>query len=314
MSAEGSTSSEHRVTRLTVGLVTLNEEGTISASLGALLDEIDRIQTRAEIIVVAGGQDNTIGIVRKMLEGRDDSRLIVDDEPKGKPAALNLIFSNASGDIVLLSDGDVVVGSGAIEKLLRAFDDSSVGCVSGRVLGGGRYHSQVMRASSLMNDMMHMSRRAQLELSRSLNLASGYLIAFRRDIVDKMPTGVKSDDGYISCLALQKGYRIAYVEDAVVYIKFPRSASDFIRQKMRTRFGHMQLEDYFGGRAGRTALAEVRDFARYMKAAKREGPYGSETLVVAFCLTALCWLSAYSRRIVPFLFKSPVWQPVKSTK
>ena len=300
--------------RLTVGLVTLNEESTISESLGALLNEVDRIGAKAETIVVAGGRDRTIEIVRTDLNGRERARLIVDDEPKGKPAALNRIFSLALGDIVLLSDGDVVVNPEAVRRVLAAFGDSRVGCASGRVVGGKGNDSRVMKASSLINDIMHLSRNEQYRSTGTLDLASGYLIAVRKSLVDEIPTGINSDDGYISRLALQKGYRIAYVDDALVSVNFPSTVSDFVKQKMRTRFGHMQLDDLFGKERGRTIVKEARDFMKHLRAARRGGAYGIETPVVALCLVSFCWLCALSRRTIPSLYKSPVWQPVRSTK
>ncbi|UCE92290.1 MAG: glycosyltransferase [Methanobacteriota archaeon] len=299
---------------LTLGLVTLNEEGTIGASLGALLGEMNHLDVECEIIVVAGGQDGTVGIVQAMLDCNPRAKVIVDASPRGKPAALNTIFSSSRGDIVVLSDGDVVVGPGAIKLLLRAFDDPEVGCTSGRVLGAFGQYNHVMRASSLINDLMHLSRNERQKSEMSLDLASGYLLAVRRDLVDQIPVGVKSDDGYISLMTLSRGYRIAYAEDAIVYVNFPRSVSDFINQKMRTRYGHMELKDHFGGEVGRTAFRELRDMLKHSKAARRVGSYGMGTVMIALLLLAACWTYAYVRRIAPFLFKSPVWRPIKSTK
>lgn len=299
---------------LTLGLVTLNEEGTISDSLGALLSETKLVGVESELIVVAGGQDGTVDIVQTMLSAEPRARMVVDAEPRGKPAALNTIFSQCLGNVVVLTDGDVMIGPGAIEPLLRAFDDPEVGCASGRVIGRNGNHNCVMKASSLICEMMHLSRKERYKSNASLDLASGYLLAVRRALVDQIPLGVNSDDGYISCLVLSKGHRIAYAEDAIVYINFPRNVSDFVKQKMRTRYGHMQLEDYFGRGAGRAALGELRDFLKYLKTARRTGSHGPEAALTALFLVTLCWLNAYSRRIAPFLFRSPVWQPIKSTK
>jgi len=295
----------------TIGLVSLNEEGTIGRALQAIIAESE--ENDSEIIVVAGGTDRTVEIARNMLGGRARAKLIVDSEPRGKPAALNTIFSAASGAILILSDGDVEIQRGSIKKLLDAMSSSDVGASSGRVIGApGRYNG-VQKVSDLMTEMMHRSRLASSQSSGGINLASGYLYAIRKDLAKRVPENVNSDDGYLSLCVKSSGKKVAYVPGATVAINYPRTLDDFIKQKMRTRYGHLQLGRDFPSAPSRSAGTEINEYRLLWESARTRG-YGLSTCALAVVLTGLVWTAAYIREYMPWLFRKKVWQPIRSTK
>jgi cellulose synthase/poly-beta-1,6-N-acetylglucosamine synthase-like glycosyltransferase len=295
----------------TIALVSLNEEKTIAAALGALIEESE--STGSEIIVMAGGKDRTVEIVAEMVRNRSRARLIVDSTPRGKPAALNTMFSLAKGPIVVLSDGDVEVRRGSVKPLLEALGHEDVGAASGRVVGKPGKYNAVEKACDLMTEMMHLSRLRLSGASGTLELASGYLYALRKDLARKVPEHMNSDDGFLSLCVRSAGKKIAYVPDAVVAIGFPKAIGDFIRQKMRTRFGHMQLRNEFRNVSPRSAGGEMKEL-RMLSGVARSRGYGPAVPMLALVLTALAWAAAYLRRYAPWLFRKPVWQPIGTTK
>ncbi|MEK6884544.1 MAG: hypothetical protein AABY22_33235, partial [Nanoarchaeota archaeon] len=72
---------------------------------------------------------------------------------------------------------------------------------------------------------------------------SGYLFAFRKKIIDKIPLDV-AEDSVIPYMFWEKGYLIGYVEKAKVYIKNVDNWKDWIKQKTRTSKAHETLEKY----------------------------------------------------------------------
>jgi len=296
---------------VTIGLSSLNEERTIGPALDVLLEEMSTLN--AELVVVAGGKDRTVDIAKNKLAERNRCCLIVDSAPRGKPAALNKLFAQMKGRIALLTDGDVLVTKGSLKSMLDAFKRESVGCASGRVVGMPNKYSSVEKVCDLMNEMMHLSRQRSYRETGSIELASGYLLGVRKDVIPTIPEDQNSDDGYLSFAVRSRGLKIAYVENAIVEISFPRSVSDFLRQKTRTRYGHMQLRSVSKDGPGRTVRREIAEFLRMSEARKLKG-YGMHVSILAGVLTALAWSSAYLRFHLPWLFRKGVWQPVLSTK
>ena len=295
----------------TIALVSLNEENTIARALGALIDESDA--TDSEIIVMAGGKDRTVEIVAKMLKDRPRAQLIVDSNPRGKPAALNTMLSVANGPVIVLSDGDVEVRPGSVQLLIDALKPDDVGGASGRVTGIPGKYNAVEKSCDLMTEMMHQSRLHSFRSTGTLELASGYLYAVKKNLARKILETTNSDDGFLSLCVRSAGKRIAYVPEAMVAIRFPKTASDFIRQKMRTRFGHMQLRKEFKDASPRSAKGEAGEF-RLLSGVARSRGYGPAVSALALILTSLSWSAAYMRRYLPWLFRKRVWQPIGSTK
>jgi cellulose synthase/poly-beta-1,6-N-acetylglucosamine synthase-like glycosyltransferase len=71
-------------------------------------------------------------------------------------------------------------------------------------------------------------------------LCSGYLFAFRRRLIDRVPADALSEDAVISHRIAQQGYSIAYAPEAQVYVKYPTTYSDWLRQKTRSAGGYAQ--------------------------------------------------------------------------
>jgi cellulose synthase/poly-beta-1,6-N-acetylglucosamine synthase-like glycosyltransferase len=308
-----SLSESPEVDRLTVtiGLTTLNEEKTVGRALDALMRGADAIG--AEIVVVAGGSDRTVEIVNAKLQSRSRDKVLIDSVPQGKPSALNRLVSAGSGEILVLTDGDVEVGDGSIELLLRALEDEGVGCACGRVTGSSSDGNAIQKACGLMAEMMHKERSERYASEGSVDLASGNLMAVRRSLFPILPLDSNSDDGYISLAVRSKGKKIAYVKDAVAVVKFPSTFSDFLRQKVRTRYGHLQLRLEFPDTTRRDALGEVRSFFRTRRNHDRTS-CGIEISILATCLAGCAWGCAYLRYCMPWLFRKPVWVPVRTTK
>lgn len=295
---------------VTIGLVTLNEENVIGPCIDAILEDIRSMD--AEIIVVAGGKDRTVEIVRSRLSGVARAKVLLDMDPRGKPAALNRMVSEASGKLLVLSDGDVRIRPGSIPLLITPFSDPDVGCCTGRVVGAqGRYNA-IQKVSDHNTHLMHLSREIEFRETGSVRLASGYILAVRRALMPRLPEDTNSDDGYISAHVRSTGRRIAYVPDAVAEVRFPTTVQDFVRQKSRTRFGHVQVARQFHAEAARSATGELIAYLKLRSGTSSE--YGLGISVLSFIMTGLSWVVALSKRFIPGLAERRIWVPIGSTK
>ena len=191
-----------------------------------LLDELEK--TNIKIYIVT--PDN-LSIQNKNIE-------IIKDQGKGKGQALNFSIDKIKEDILILTDGDVYTNKKSIESLITKFDKNT-GLVSGKIISlndkntrlGLWSHFLVFAANSL---------RLKKSQNKEFFEATGYLFAFRKSLFKKIPKGMLSEDGYISYAVYKSDYELKYDPDAIVFVKFPKTFSDWIKQKRRATGGYKQ--------------------------------------------------------------------------
>ena len=164
------------------------------------------------------------------------------DPGKGKSYALNQLFKKAKGDILVLTDGDVFFDTNTIAKLIAQFKDKKVGCVTGRPVATNKKTTMLGYFSHLLVDAGAHAIRGKLDKEGKFIEGSAYVLAMRNE-VKHIPTDV-AEDAIIPYLLWKKGYKVKYAPKAKVYVKFPETVKDFIKQKVRTAKAHSKLEQY----------------------------------------------------------------------
>ena len=192
-------------------------------------------------VVVSAPDKETLEIVNKYsLKHKNLSFL--QDPGKGKSFALNIAFSKIKTDIIILTDGDVTFGKNAIEEVVNLFLDPEIGCVSGRPVPYENKKTKYGFWANFLFDAAHRIRKKAFN-SNSFIECSGYLFAFRKDKINQIPIDV-AEDTVIPYIFWQKGYKIGYAENALVYVKNADNLNDWIKQKLRTHKSHRNLGLY----------------------------------------------------------------------
>ena len=205
-----------------------NEEGRIGDKLENTLRQ-DYPRDRFEVIVASdGSSDRTDDIVRSFAA--HDVRLVRGSERKGKEAAQQLAVAAAAGEILVFSDVATLLEPDGVGRIVRAFADDTVGCVSsvdqaldgnGRPSGEGLY----VRYEMLL-------RRLETRVGGVVGL-SGSCFAVRREVCRDWATDVPSDFNTVLC-AVRLGLRGVLDGDTVGYYKtLPDRSKEFDR-KVRT--------------------------------------------------------------------------------
>jgi cellulose synthase/poly-beta-1,6-N-acetylglucosamine synthase-like glycosyltransferase len=234
--------------KLTILICAYNEEKCI----GALLENLGRQRlnpeiTEYEIIVVASGcTDKTIPIVRNAISKNPRITLIEEAQRMGKAEAINRGLKVASGDVIVLIPADVLPLENALYNLLLPFKSPEVTAVTGQPIQNPNY-----RRKGITGFLMSMAFRIWGRLMRNLNdrgLAahcSGEFMAIRRGIVESIPEECVADDSYIAIMAKRKGI-IKFEPKALCYNNMPSNIVDYIKQRKRWLFGHLQTQRLTG--------------------------------------------------------------------
>lgn len=219
---------------LSILITAFREAETIGRAIEAFLAQLPE---DAEIIVVCPDPETT-AVVDRYAERTSVVRHVADPQ-RGKPTAVNAGLEAATSQIVVLSDGDVIVDDGALEPLLAPFDDPQVGAVTGHPISVNPRDTVLGYWSHLLTDAIHRMRLRRDRRGRFL-LCSGYLFAFRRRLIDRVPEDALAEDAVISHRIAQQDRRIRYAPDARVYVRYPFTYSDWLRQKVRSAGGYAQ--------------------------------------------------------------------------
>lgn len=225
--------------RLSVIITAFREPDTVGRAIEAFLPQLP---AESELLVVSPDPP-TIAVVDEYAARYPIVRHIADPQ-RGKPTAVNVGLEAASGEIVVLSDGDVAVAEDAIAPLLAPFEDPEVGAVSGHPVSLTPRDTVLGYWSHLLTDGIHRMRLARDQATRQgearFLLCSGYLFAFRQALVDRVPEDALAEDAVISHRIAQQGARIRYAPGARVFVRYPTTYSDWLRQKVRSAGGYAQ--------------------------------------------------------------------------
>lgn len=191
---------------------------------------------RMQIIAVSDGSSD--GTEEILGQYRDRVKVVLYSPRRGKPTALNAGVAQATGEILLFSDANVLIDAEALNILVRHYSDPSIGGVCGNValqaegtdepLGEGIY--------------MQYERWLYRQESRALTMvgADGALFSIRRSLFTPLAGDTITDDFAIALGVVAKGHRIVYETAAqAVEIVIPDVKAEF-RRKVRMIAGGYQ--------------------------------------------------------------------------
>jgi glycosyltransferase involved in cell wall biosynthesis len=216
---------------VTITVPVYNAQSSIGATLESLL-ELDYPRDRLQILVISDAStDSTDGVVRRFADrGVELLRL---PERRGKTAAENAALAASRGEILVNVDSTILVPAQSLKKLVRVFDDPTIGVASGRDVSVGAADNQGTLAESGYVGYEMWVRDLETRVG-SIVGASGCFYGSRRHVHGRpLPPGL-SWDFAAALVARKQGYRSVSVPAAICMV--PRSAQirTELRRKVRT--------------------------------------------------------------------------------
>ena len=292
---------------LSVVITAFREAETIGPAIEAFLHQLP---SEAQILVVCPDPETT-AIVDRYADTSPRVHHVADPQ-QGKPIALNAGLAEAAGDIVVLSDGDVLIDDGALQALLAPFEESTVGAVTGHPISVNARDTITGYWSHLLTDAIH-NMRLRRHRDRSFLLCSGYLFAFRRALVDRVPDDALAEDAVISHRIAKQGHAIRYAPDARVYVRYPTTYSDWLRQKVRSAGGYAQSYVRDSSVRMRSAWLELTSGARLAMSYPQNAREFIWTLLL-FAARLHLWLLVLVKVRLLQRPLDTIWKRVESTK
>ncbi len=222
--------------RLTVIVPVHNERHVVDASVRRLLAVRDPLLADLQVIAVDDGSTDGSGVVLARLAAGDSRVLVLTHaKPRGKGASVRTGLARASGDIVLIHDGDLEYDPADIPALLQPFAREGADAVFGSRYLSGPYRRALRYRHTLTNKFLTAVNNWLTDLDLT-DVETCYK-AVNAELLKSIP--IRSDDRRVEVeLAMKLAKRRARVFEAPIRY-MPRTAAD--GAKMRAVDGLLAL-------------------------------------------------------------------------
>ena len=292
---------------ISVLLTAYKEPNTVGRAIETI---IPQLPNGAELLVIAPDEETT-AVIQQYAANHPQIKHI-QDPGQGKPTALNCGLQAAQHDLVVLTDGDVYVSDNSITHLLNCFADPQVGAVTGRPISISPRETKLGYWSHLLVEGAHQTRITR-DAAQEFLLCSGYLFAYRKALMPHIPEDALAEDAVISHRIAEQGFTIRYAPEAEVYVKYPTTYDDWLRQKVRSAGGYAQ--DYVRQSPYQMRSAKLEAQKGTMLALKFANPPKEFWWTMQLFVARLhLWLLVFWQVRIRKRPLSELWQRVETTK
>jgi|GEM_PF-6709383 len=215
-----------------------HEESIIKDALQAL-NNLNFNLKKCEIIVIASSDDNTFRIAKKQAMNKFGRYLILKQKPGGKNTALQQGVKAAKGEIMVLSDADVIVDCNWLTELIKPIEKKKFVCANGNVF-------PLLKSWITPYFMIEKTWERQIKKSPSTKGNSG--IAVKKEITNKIGINVLFNkkiytgiDHYFGDQILNNGYDICFAEKAKIFSYYNLTIKGFIKDRLRWKKAYARL-------------------------------------------------------------------------
>lgn len=216
-----------------------NNQDTVGFCIESLLAQ-DYPKERCEIIVVDNNStDDTADVI-----SRYSVKLLHERGKQSAYAARNLGIRHAKGEIIAFTDADCVADSSWLTNLLGSYGDPAFGCFSGLIKA---YEPRSLVARLLAR---YQAERFCRQSQSANPMAVGGNAAYVREVLegiglfdDTLRSG--GDLELAWRMQQQTGKRIAFVEQAVVYHRYPDSIVRVFRTSHFRGYGQAMINEKY---------------------------------------------------------------------
>ena len=233
---------------VSIGIPVYNEKEGIENLLDSIIrQDANNFNLDSIFVLCDGTNDGTDTIVEKLAKKDSNIRLINDRKRKGKIERLKEIFRLNVSDIILVLDGDMVLGRpDVITEIVNYFKKNEAAIVSannqpvesetftGKMFNYWSYIWYLARLRFNDGDNVHNIRGCSMAISRE----------FARKI--NFPPKVNSYARYMYFFCQQQRREFYFAKNALVLYRKPDNLQEYIVQISRASPDKDKLEEIFG--------------------------------------------------------------------
>jgi len=232
--------SDDQAPKVSILLSVYNEESVIERKLKSL-HSLEYPPDKIEVIIGSDASDDkTDLIISKFIQDHSDTKFIRFDTRQGKSSIINKLVTLAKGEILVITDANIIHQPKSLFYLVRNFKNSQVGLVDSITKSSG-----INKKGISIQEKTYLSREAKIKnmegvLWGTLMGPSGGFYALRKDNYHPVPPTYLVDDFYISMKILEDGLSSISDPNAVVIEDVSNDPSEEFRRKARISAGNFQ--------------------------------------------------------------------------
>ena len=217
-----------------------NEEKVISEKIQSIYNT-GYSRDRFELLVGSdGSSDRTNDILEEFSKGHESFHFIAFSKRRGKPAVINELRERARGEILIMTDAQVLFTPDTIFELVKHYRNEQIGLVGANIL-----NTRIDKSGISYQEWSFMSREIRLKYHEgkawgTMIGAYGACYSIRNEYYTKVPEGYSVDDFYITMKVLERKKKCILEMKAIGYENVPNRLSEEFRRKIRIAAGNFQ--------------------------------------------------------------------------
>lgn len=223
-----------------------NEEKVTATKVRSMLESDYPADLTEFIIGSDGSTDDTDMIMAELAASDSRLRFIRHEERSGKPAMLNDLVAKARGDVLIITDANVIFAPDTIRKLAAQFHESSIGLCDATVVPLTHGHTGITKQENFYGRFETNLKRAEGDLWGAMPGPYGGCYAVRRELFPIIPENTLVDDLFVGLTVLRSNYRSVNIPEALVYEDTQPDMAAQFRRRVRIAAGSFQNLFRFG--------------------------------------------------------------------
>ncbi len=182
-----------------------NEALAIREKINSVLNS-DYPSDKLEIMVGSDAStDQTNFILKQLKEENPALQLFFYKERVGKPGIINRLVEKARGEILVLSDANVMLESNTLSELVRYFKEDGIGLVDSRLISTGIKKEGISRQEKFYTGREVSIKHHESVLWGTMMGPFGGCYAVRKSLYTPVPDHFLVDDFFINMSVLKQG-------------------------------------------------------------------------------------------------------------
>ncbi len=231
---------------LSVLIAAFNEEEVIEAKIRSVLDS-DYPAGRIEILAGSDhSTDRTNEILLELEKQNQMVKVVFFKERTGKPEVINHLARKAGGEILVITDANVMLDRATLRNLAESFRNKEVALVDTRMV-----NTSLNKDGISHQEKFYIGREVRLKNQESILWGSmmgpfGGCYAVRKQNFTPVPGHFLVDDFYVNMSVLMQGFKCVSNLSANVYEDVSNDLKEEFRRKKRISAGNFQNLQKFG--------------------------------------------------------------------
>ena len=239
-------SSDHHLPSVSVLMSVYNEAKVIEEKMRSLVAS-DYPYDLTEFIIGSDASDDNTGIImHKLSSGNSRIKFISYKERRGKPAVLNDLVSEASGEILVITDANVMFSPDTIRLLAERISVPGTGLCDATVVPRTEDESGITRQENFYSRFETAIKRAEGILWNTMPGPYGGCYAIRRELFPHLPANTLVDDLFIGLTVMKSGFASSNIREARVYEDTQPGMAEQFSRRVRIAAGSYQNLFRFG--------------------------------------------------------------------